>query len=86
MKGQREGTTPPSFDEIKFKAPFICIISGPSGSGKSSFCIRLLQNLKFLCTESRFDGGIIWFYSEKTTVPSHLGENVRFNEGVPDNF
>jgi GTPase SAR1 family protein len=85
MKGQREETQPP-YEEIKFKAPFTCIISGPSGSGKSSFCIRLLQNLKSLCTESRFDGGIIWCYSEKTAVPSQLGENVRFHEGVPDNF
>jgi hypothetical protein len=84
MKAQREETPP----EIKFKAPFTCIISGPSGSGKSSFCIRLLQNLKSLCTESRFDGGIIWCYSEKTAVPAHqLGKiNIRYHEGVPENF
>jgi GTPase SAR1 family protein len=84
MKNRREETSP--LDEIKFKAPFTCIISGPSGSGKSSFCIRLLQNLKSLCTESRFDGGIIWCYSEKTAVPSLGKINVSYHEGVPEEF
>jgi uridine kinase len=82
MKDRREETSP--LDEIKFKAPFTGTISGPSGSGKSSFCIRLLQILKSLCTESRFDGGITWCYSEKTAVPSL--KNVRYHEGVPENF
>ena len=27
----------PVIDDLKFKAPFTCIISGPSGSGKSTF-------------------------------------------------
>jgi len=37
-------------DDLKFKHPFTAIISGPTGSGKSSFSIRLLQNLKSLWT------------------------------------
>ena len=75
-------------DDLKFKSPFTCIISGPSGSGKSSFCIRFLQNLDSLCTERHFAGGIIWCYSERAVVPSsrQLGKNVRFNEGVPKTF
>ena len=36
-------------NDLKFKSPFTCIISGPSGSGKESFCIRFLQNLDSLC-------------------------------------
>ena len=55
---------------MKFKHLFTCIIAGPTGSGKTSFVIKLLQNLKSLCTESRFEGGIIWCYSEETAVPS----------------
>ena len=31
-------------DDLRFKHTFNCIITGPSGSGKSSFCIKLLQN------------------------------------------
>jgi len=65
------------------------IISGPSGSDKSSFCIRFLQNLDALCTERYFDGGVIWCYSEKTAVPSPTElpkRDVHFNEGVPTDF
>ena len=56
-------------NDLKFKHPFSCTVSGPSKSGKKSFCIRLLQKLDSLCTESDFVGGIIWCYSEKTAVP-----------------
>ena len=45
-------------DNLKFKHRFTTIIIGPKGSGKSSFCIRLLQYLKSLCTEQEFNGGI----------------------------
>ena len=77
-------------DDLKFKHPFTCIISGQSGYGKSSFCVRLLQNLDALCTERDFDGGVIWCYSGKTAVPSpsELPKkcNVHFKEGVPTDF
>jgi len=71
-------------DDLKFS----CIVSGPSGSGKSSFCIRFLQNLDYLCTEGTFAGGIVWCYGEKSAVPSRhqLPANVRFYEGVPEDF
>ena len=57
-------------EDLRFKHPFTCIISGPSGSGNSSFCIKLLQNLESLSTETRFDGGILWCYGESNAVPS----------------
>ena len=50
-------------DDLMFKTPRTCIISGPSGSGKLSFFISLLQNLDSLCTDRHFDGGIMWCYS-----------------------
>jgi hypothetical protein len=76
--------------DIRFKHPFTCIVSGPSGSGKSSFTLRLLQHLDSLCTEPNFSGGIIWCYSEKSAVPrdklTSLHKNVSIHEGVPQNF
>jgi len=54
---------------IRFKHPFTCIIGGPTGSGKSNFCISLLQNLDTLCTEPNFPGGDIWCYSEESAMP-----------------
>ena len=77
-------------DDVRFKHPFTCILSGPSGSGKSSFCIKFLRNLRSLCTERKFEGGIIWCYSEKSAVPkrqlSALRKKIRYREGVPNNF
>jgi predicted NACHT family NTPase len=77
-------------DDLKFKHPFTSIISGATGSGKSSFCIRFLQNLKSLCSEQYFDGGILGCYSKSTAVPTEqwtvLANNIRFNEGVPVNL
>ena len=73
--------------DLGFKHPFTCIISGPSGLYKSSFCIKLLQNLEILSTEARFDGGILWCYGESNAVPSvDVGRRIQFHESVPDNF
>ena len=77
-------------DDLKFIHLFTAIISGPTGSGKSSFCIRFLQILNSQSTEQNFDGGIIWCVSKRTTVPTEqltvLRNNIRFNEGVPENL
>jgi len=74
-------------DDLIFKHPFTCIISGSCGSGKSSFCVRFLQNIDALCTERDFDGGVIWCYSEKPAVlsPIELSKksDVHFNECAP---
>jgi hypothetical protein len=71
-----------------FKHPFTYIIAGPCGSGESSFCITLLQNLD-TCKEQKFKVGIIWCYSEKTAVPhkqlSALNKNIHYHKGVSRN-
>jgi hypothetical protein len=75
-------------DDLKFKDPFSCLMSGTSGSGKTSFCISFLQNLKALCTAPNFRGGIVWCYSKNTIPYQHLAgkKHVRFHEGVPAGF
>jgi len=76
--------------DLKFKHPFTCIVNRPTGSGKSSFTLRLLQHLDSLYTEPNFSGGIAWCYSEKSVVPrrelASLHKEVIFHEGVPQNF
>jgi hypothetical protein len=64
------------YDDLRYKHPFTCIISNPSVSGKSSFCIKLLQNLESLSTESMFDGGILWCYGESNAVPSRRSKEI----------
>jgi ABC-type dipeptide/oligopeptide/nickel transport system ATPase subunit len=75
-------------DDLKFKHPFTCIVSGPTGSGKTSFCIKYLQNLDSFSTETDFNGGITWCYSKKTAVPSlqlaSLRTKIKYHEGVPE--
>jgi len=77
-------------DDLKFKYPFTSIVSGPTGSGKWTFCISLLQNRKLLCTEQEFNGGIFWCFGDRTAVPdrslSELNNTIRVHKGVPENF
>ena len=74
-------------EDLRLKHPFISIISRPSWSGKSSFCIKLLQNLKSFSTETKFDGGILWRYGESNVVLSvDVGMTIQFPEGVTDKF
>jgi ABC-type phosphate transport system ATPase subunit len=75
--------------DLILQHPFTAILNGPTGYGKSSFCVKWLKNLHTKCTELKFRGGIIWCYSEKTAVPyKHLTNlrNVRLQEGVPEIF
>ena len=77
-------------DLLKFKHAFTCIVAGPTGRGKTRFCIKLLSNLDTQCTESRFGGGIIWCYSEETAVPRQqldkLGLNITYQEVLPEKY
>jgi len=59
-----------------------------SSSGKTSFCLRLLQNFDSLCTEREIGGGIIWCYTEKTAAPKSLQmpSKTTYHEGVTDKF
>jgi hypothetical protein len=78
------------WEHLKFKHPFTCIVAGPTGRGKTSFCIKLLRKLDTLCTESGFKGGIIWCFSEATAVPreqlSRLERTIQYQEGLPEDF
>ena len=92
IKGERESVRV-SFIHVrlpKVQAPFTCIVAGPTGSGKTTFCFRLLRNLDTLCTEWLFRGGIIWCYSEEMAVPRRqldkLGLNITYQEGLPEKY
>jgi len=76
-------------DFLKFKYPFSWMLSGTSGSGKKSFCIRFLKNLKTLGTVPYFSGGVVWCYSEISAIPYQQlvgNKHFRFHEGVPAHF
>jgi hypothetical protein len=52
------------------------------------FCIKFLQHLDSLSTETNFNGGLTWCYSEKTAVPSQqlawLKKSIKYHEGLPE--
>ena len=76
-------------NNVKCKHTFSWFVSGTSGSGKSTFSIRFLQNLIVLCTKPDFSGGIILCYSEISAIPYRQlagREHVRFFEGVSTGF
>ena len=76
-------------DDLNFKHPLSCLLIGPSVSGRRSFCIRFLQNLKPLRTMADYSGGIVWCYSEISAIPYRQlagTKHVRFHEGVPADF
>ena len=77
-------------EDLKFKHPFAYIVSGSSGSGKSSLCKRFLQKLDELCSERNFVCVVTWCYSEKRAAPNHqltiLKNQTCYNESVTSDF
>ena len=69
-----------------FMHTFTHMISGTSGCGKTSFCVRLLANLGKQCTESDFRD-IMWCFSEGSAVPrgqlAGNGRRIVYNKGIP---
>ena len=65
-------------------------MAGPTGSGKTGFCIKLLKKLDSQCRETQLKGGIVWCYNEATAVPRQqldkLGLNITYQEGLPETY
>ena len=61
-------------------APFTCVISGPTGSGKSVFIQRLLKHAKTVINPP--PEKILYCYGVYQEIFSKI-EGVEFNEGLP---
>jgi len=61
-------------------APFTCVISGPTSSGKSVFVRRLLKHVKTIVDPP--PGRILYCYGVYQKIFSEM-EDVEFNEGLP---
>ena len=69
----------------KFKHPFTCVIAGPTGSGKTMFIERFLQNLPVLMTH--VPKKVIYCYGEWQNSYERLTQysgDISFVEGLPD--
>ncbi len=66
---------------VPLKHPFTCIVAGPSGSGKSVFSIKLIEN-----ADKMIDAPperILWCYGVYQSFFNNL-KTVEFHEGLPD--
>ena len=61
-------------------APFTCVISGPTGSGKTVFVQRLIEQAKTIITPP--PDRILYCYGSYQEAFSKM-ENVEFKEGLP---
>ena len=70
---------------FKFEHPFTCLVSGPTGSGKTWLISKILQNSLFMINP--IPKRIVYCYTRfqpkfdelKAKIPS-----IEFNEGLPD--
>ena len=67
---------------LPFRAPFTCIISGPTSCGKSVFAQRLVRN-SHVMIEPKPDK-ILWCFSIFQKEFIELRNKVEFHEGLPD--
>ena len=61
--------------------PFTCIVSGPTGSGRSVFTLKLIEHAKQVITPP--PERIMYCYSEYQNVFENYS-NVEFHDGLPD--
>ncbi len=64
--------------------PFTCMVSGPTGCGKSTFITKLLQQRQEAIHPP--PERVIWCYSEWQPVYDSMIASVEFHQGVPEHL
>jgi hypothetical protein len=65
---------------LDWKHPFTAIVSGPTGCGKTQFCLKLIKNSATVISPP--PARIIWCYGVYQSVFDGLTD-VEFHEGIP---
>ena len=68
--------------DVRFKHPFTCMVSGPTGCGKSVFTFKLISEASEQIVPS--PQKIIYCYGEYQPMFANYPQ-VDFREGLPDN-
>jgi len=74
-----------SSEDLKFKHPFTCIISGPTSSGKTVLMRRILENWKDLISIQTENIRVLWCYGQMQDLYSEPVQNVdlKYTRGKP---
>ena len=67
---------------MQFQHPFTCLISGPTGCGKTSLVKSIIDSELIKPKPKR----IAWFYAEDQPLYASLKKEVELVHGLPDNF
>ena len=67
---------------LPFKHPFMCIVSGPTGSGKTNFVMRLIDNIDEMIEPP--PEKIVYYFNEyQSALFDHYTSRVDFRHGMP---
>ena len=71
--------------DARIQLPASIIICGPSQSGKTHFCVNMLNNMKRILNPQ--PNNIIWFFGTESETVKNLKKNnhlkMKFIEGIP---
>jgi len=74
-----------SIEEFKFKHPFTCIIAGTTGSGKTCWTRKLLENYNYLINIKTNKLNVLWCFGQEQELYSTPVDNVNitYTKGIP---
>lgn len=66
---------------LKLKHPFTAVVSGPTSSGKSLFCLRLIENVRHMIEP--VPSKIVWHYGIYQPKFHKSSSVIEFKKGLP---
>ena len=73
-------------EDHRLKHPFTCIISGPRGSGKSSFCINWCKTSSPSLPRTGLAAVFVVLGRVERCPSVDVRKRIQFHEGVLENF
>jgi len=70
--------------DMRWKHPFTCLVSGPTGSGKTMWVREFLKHKAVMMDIVPEE--VIWYYGSWQSVYEELSETVTFCEGLPSSL
>ena len=73
--------------DFTFKHPFTCVVSGPTGSGKTILIRNIIKNFKILISNyNNYTINVLWAFGQSQiihSVPISKEVKLEYNDGLP---